>query len=591
MLNIQKQPGQRILELGGGQNRHPASDVNCDVRPGPGVDFTADFDKVLPIQSNEWDGVLSIYVLEHVAWRSMRQFMSEVFRITKPGGICIFITPNIEAQVAWAQRNPEGWDGKPFFESFSEIIFGSQNYGDNLHKSSICPSVALDLFRTAGFENVMIAPHGERNTDLAIQAVKPSLEGKVLLKPEEPKQVPLVIPASAKREELFDHRYFNGGHFVGGYANVGYWDYPIHEATVEVVLKRKPESILELAPARGYLLKRFEDRGIRCKGLEISRHCWLTRACDSVVNWDVCKTPWPVKDKEFDLCFSCAFLEHVPKEFLPAVAAEMERTCKRGLHGIDFGANDDGFDKTHCSLMGYSDWREILPSWQEIVDKQELENESDFPLRLLNDPEKRAKLNIGCGISLYHNGWLNVDSDKNLTSLTEPFRYGFSCLDVRKGLPYPTGTIELMHLSRFLEFLTYTEAREVLRELRRIIKPDGLMRIGSTDVALLNSDYLLNECPVMELNRKRDLSDYDELSAAVKEAKTDAEKLWALTKGDGQLSCWDAETLLSVLKETGWEGKVQPFRVSDSKMMLAETIDQLPAISFYCDARPLMERK
>ena len=184
MLNIQKQPGQRILELGGGQNRHPASDCNVDCRPGPGVDFVADLEKPLPIQSNEWDGVLSIYCLEHVAWRSMRKFMSEVFRVTKPGGIVIFVTPNIEAQVAWAQRNPEGWDGKPFFESFSEIIFGSQNYNDNLHKSTICPAVALDLFRTAGFENVVIAPHGERNTDLAIQAVKPSLEGKVLLKPE-----------------------------------------------------------------------------------------------------------------------------------------------------------------------------------------------------------------------------------------------------------------------------------------------------------------------------------------------------------------------------------------------------------------------
>ena len=40
MITLQVAPGQRILELGGGQNRNPGCAVNVDVRPGLGVDFT-----------------------------------------------------------------------------------------------------------------------------------------------------------------------------------------------------------------------------------------------------------------------------------------------------------------------------------------------------------------------------------------------------------------------------------------------------------------------------------------------------------------------------------------------------------------------
>lgn len=603
MIEINKEPGQRILELGGGANRHPASDVNVDVRKIPGmhpcgkpfVDFAADFDKPLPVRSNEWDGVLSIFCLEHVTWRKLPDFVKEMNRVLKPGGKVIVVAPNIEAQFKWAQQNQGGWDGKDFFQSASEIIFGSLDYPDNTHKSWLSPATAFDLFTKAGFEDVNVVPFGARSTDLAIQATKP--KPKERLKPEEKKEVKEdKVPAEVK----FDHRYFNGGEFVGGYANEGYQDFPIHEATIEAVMRRKPESVLELGCARGYLGKRFEDRGVSYTGLEVSRHCWLTRVCDSVINHDVCETPWGpfggVQDKTFDLCLSVAFLEHVPEDKLPTVIAEMERTCKRGLHGIDFGAKDDGFDQTHCLLKPRSWWVDRMPTGHEVVNKQELENELDVPFdRILSDPEKRVKLNIGCGKNLYHNGWNNIDTDPSVAEHARLYKYGFSMLDARNGFPYPTGTVELIHLANFLECLTYKEARELLRELRRVIKPDGLMRVAARDCGKLSGDFILSQWPVLESKESgafhRDLSYYDELSAAVKEAKTAAEKLWALTKGDGQQSCWDEESLLGVLDETGWVGKVQPFRVCGSKQMLAETLDNDPCLNLFADATPKLEGK
>jgi len=60
-------PGDKWLELGGGDNPNPACQVNCDCRQGPKVHFTADFNDKLPISSDEWDGVFSHFVLEHIS--------------------------------------------------------------------------------------------------------------------------------------------------------------------------------------------------------------------------------------------------------------------------------------------------------------------------------------------------------------------------------------------------------------------------------------------------------------------------------------------------------------------------------------------
>ena len=128
-------------------------------------------------------------------------------------------------------------------------------------------------------------------------------------------------------EQLFDRYYFNGGGKNGGYTGVGYRDFYKHDITTQHILARKPESVLELGCAKGFILKRLQDAGIIAGGLEISKHCYLTRACENILQANICKTPWVVpdhhtqvrKDLEYDLCFSIAVLEHIPEDKLPAV--------------------------------------------------------------------------------------------------------------------------------------------------------------------------------------------------------------------------------------------------------------------------------
>lgn len=269
-LTIKRTPGDKVLELGGGNN--PLVRPNADVRPGPLVDFVVDFDgSVLPFPDGEWDCVVSHFALEHVSWRNVIPFLQEVFRIVKPGGMAVFAVPNTEAQFHWALNNPAGWDGKGPFESISEVIFGSQDYPENYHKCFFSPGIVEMLFTAVGFGKVDVKPYGERATDMVISAVKtPKLPGITLTEEDRVRQEfvenrtaptrPTGVSESiahatdlmrnagkdTPREELFDKHYFNGGGKFGGYAREGYWDYPVHQITFRHVMARQPKSVLEI---------------------------------------------------------------------------------------------------------------------------------------------------------------------------------------------------------------------------------------------------------------------------------------------------------------------------------------------------------
>lgn len=583
-------PGTRILELGGGANRHPQVHCNVDARQVPGVDFTADFDKPLPIQDNEWDVVLAQYVIEHLSWRSVRQFIVEVFRILKVGGTVVVTTANTEAQFNWLKDHPEGWDGKESFDSFSCIIFGDQDYPENTHKNFMSPTVAMKLFQEAGFENITVSAYGERNTDMSIQArkINTNVLGSNVVRADAPvvisdeKSVKKVTP-SMNREEMFDKHYFNGGKKVGGYANEGYWDYPVHEITTAHILARKPESVLELGCARGYILKRIQDTGIRGHGLEISKHCYLTRAADNIVIRDVCKEPFTTGIMH-DLCYSVAVLEHIPEQYLPHVIKEMQRTCKRGLHGIDFGHKDDGFDKTHTTLRPKGWWQSMFnyhaPNWPvEIVDKEELER-GEFPAHVLKGDGK-VKLNIGSFTCMYHNAWTNIDIHP-LQDWAKANSYNFLQGDVRTGLPFQTNSVDLISSSHMLEHLSYREGLAFLRDCRRVLKHDGAMRIAVPDAELLMTLYA---------NDPNALREMDEINDNAAASPTAAGKLWALLH-DGHQACYDGETLIKLLGEAGFFARKSSFRSIGAsahpglKQIIRETIDGFPCLSLYVDAVP-----
>jgi predicted SAM-dependent methyltransferase len=614
-------PTDVYLELGGGGNPmvHPrclgGPDVNVDVRSaatpagGQAVDFTASFEEPLPIGSNEFDAVVSRFVFEHVSRHKVQQLCNEAFRVTKPGGKLFLIVPNTREQCRHLVETDDD-------EDMGSMLFGDQDYPENLHRNAWTPRLANQRLREAGYENVVFQPYGEKKTDMIVEAVKPTnaaepamaepvagcsptlissgmlLDGTAVVQNTsaatyEPAAgcslaafPPYTGPntaaiTSAERAALFGRDYFDGGTKHGGYQG-GYHDWPFHEITARHVLARRPESVLELGCGRGYVLKRLQDAGVNAFGVDISQHCQLSRVTD-VIQWDVL-IPWH-GNGVVDLLFSQDLLEHIPEECLPAVFAEMKRSSKRGLHGISFNARVED-DETRCTLRDRSWWaakfREHGLRHHEIFSKEELE-QGALPEDYVRGDGK-VKLNIGAYTTQFHHGWLNVDIE-DLGKFAEVNRYNFMRHDVRAGFPmFATGTVDAIFSCHFVEHLTYAEARSFLRECRRLLKPGGAMRL-----IVPNARHLANDMSC------DGLSHYDDLNAGCDGAETELMKLWEMT-AQGHKSFWDERTLSDFLEAAGFACEVSRFREGKEgfgfAQMQRECLDMLPDYSLFMNAVP-----
>lgn len=94
----------------------------------------------------------------------------------------------------------------------------------------------------------------------------------------------------------------------------------------------------------------------------------------------------------------------------------------------------------------------------------------------LLDREGPIMLNIGCGTD-YKDGWINVDnnSDHNIEKLDLNW-------DMRKPLPFPDKSVDYIFNEHFFEHLTVEEMKPVVRDLMRVLKPGGVLRIAMPDL-------------------------------------------------------------------------------------------------------------
>jgi len=90
-------------------------------------------------------------------------------------------------------------------------------------------------------------------------------------------------------------------------------------------------------------------------------------------------------------------------------------------------------------------------------------------------------LNIGCGPT-FHPHWVNID----LVS-TSPHVLSY---DIRKGLPYPDDYFDACYSSHLIEHLTPEEARKLLAEVSRVLKPQGVVRVVVPDLEMIARIYL-----------------------------------------------------------------------------------------------------
>src|SRR5687768_14558880 len=91
--------------------------------------------------------------------------------------------------------------------------------------------------------------------------------------------------------------------------------------------------------------------------------------------------------------------------------------------------------------------------------------------RELFGSSKPKWLHIGSG-PVAKKGWINIDN--------VAYPGVDKVLDVTRGLPY--SDVELIFAEHFIEHLTYEHGVAFLRECRRALKPDGVLRLSTPNL-------------------------------------------------------------------------------------------------------------
>lgn len=106
-----------------------------------------------------------------------------------------------------------------------------------------------------------------------------------------------------------------------------------------------------------------------------------------------------------------------------------------------------------------------------------------------------VKLNVGCGTD-YKEGWINIDnnSDHNIQRLDLNW-------DMRNPLPFPEESVDFIFNEHFFEHLPVDDGVKTMQELRRVLKPGGVMRIAMPNLESVVNSYMnvpLDEDPVIK---------------------------------------------------------------------------------------------
>jgi len=90
-------------------------------------------------------------------------------------------------------------------------------------------------------------------------------------------------------------------------------------------------------------------------------------------------------------------------------------------------------------------------------------------------------LNVGCG-RRFHPAWTNIDLVATSPEVRE--------YDLRRGLPYDDDTFDAVYHSHVLEHLAPADAVKMVLECRRVLKPNGILRVVVPDLEGIAKAYL-----------------------------------------------------------------------------------------------------
>jgi predicted SAM-dependent methyltransferase len=149
------------------------------------------------------------------------------------------------------------------------------------------------------------------------------------------------------------------------------------------------------------------------------------------------------------------------------------------------------------------------------------------------------KLQVGTGFNGL-DGWLNGD--------ILPRRRDYIYLDATQPLPFAANTFAFIYTEHMIEHIAYHAARDFVRECYRILRPGGVLRISTPDLAVLTNMYLRSDDPIGDRYVEYAVRSY--VPHATHNVK--AFVLNNFFYNWGHAFIFDHETLATLLRDTGF---------------------------------------
>jgi len=165
-------------------------------------------------------------------------------------------------------------------------------------------------------------------------------------------------------KDFYNQDYFEGKNKVAydSYAKAGGLLITFANWTNELF---KPDSVLDVGCAYGFVVKRFQELGVPATGVEYSPYAVSRAVTQEIIEGDV-RDLSRFKKNSFDLVMGTELLEHIPENDLIKAVKEMYRVSKRFVFllictaGSDHIESRDGKGDPSHITMKTRDWWESL---------------------------------------------------------------------------------------------------------------------------------------------------------------------------------------------------------------------------------------
>lgn len=153
--------------------------INLDIKDHEGVTIVADASEHIPFESNTFDEIHCVHVLEHVTRDKYKPMLQEMYRVLEPGGVLYVETPDFRGTIARLQEAFEHSDTNAI-HVWTTSVYGKNERKGMAHHWGFYEGMLRREFRHQGFKDVirltetdeMISGHYKQEPVLLVRGTK-----------------------------------------------------------------------------------------------------------------------------------------------------------------------------------------------------------------------------------------------------------------------------------------------------------------------------------------------------------------------------------------------------------------------------------